>query len=376
MISSEVQRTLVKSPPELWTELSDPAALSRHLGELGEIRITRVEPEKTVEWEADHATGTVLIKPSGWGTRVTLTVTREVPAPEQASGAEEPEPSPAVADEDRGPGETVQTEPEADSSLGAEAAAPEEELSLAADVAAAPEEEHSPVAEEEGWEDPEWAYEPESELESDAEPEAEPEAEFEPDAEPELDPEPMTEPRRGFLARLFGRRRRPGGQAPPAAPEVEADPDNGTVLEAGGGRDAADGLDSGPPFDPYVAARAEEAIVEWQAEDEDAVAPGWQGPATPAMEAVRQPQPATAAAAAAAAAASAAAAAAENPVAEPPGTDWESDAGAEQPPAEQPVDISAELRAAEETAAEEVTALLTSMLDRLGTAHHRPFSRA
>ena len=41
MISSEVQRTLVKSPPELWAELSDPAALARHLGELGEIRIVR-----------------------------------------------------------------------------------------------------------------------------------------------------------------------------------------------------------------------------------------------------------------------------------------------------------------------------------------------
>ena len=42
MISTEVQRTLVKSPPELWAELSDPAALARHLGDLGEIRITRV----------------------------------------------------------------------------------------------------------------------------------------------------------------------------------------------------------------------------------------------------------------------------------------------------------------------------------------------
>src|SRR5664280_1010248 len=41
MISSEVQRTLVKSPPELWAEISDPASLARHLGEFGEIRITR-----------------------------------------------------------------------------------------------------------------------------------------------------------------------------------------------------------------------------------------------------------------------------------------------------------------------------------------------
>ncbi len=95
-VSSEVQRTLVKSPPELWAELSDPAALGRHLGELGEIRITRVEPEKSVEWEAADATGAVQLKPSGWGTKVTLTVTREVPTPEPAAAepvAAEPEPT-------------------------------------------------------------------------------------------------------------------------------------------------------------------------------------------------------------------------------------------------------------------------------------------
>jgi hypothetical protein len=84
MISSEVQRTLVKSPPELWAELSDPAALARHLGELGEIRIVRTEPERTVEWEAADTTGKVLLKASGWGTKVTLTAAREVTAPEPA----------------------------------------------------------------------------------------------------------------------------------------------------------------------------------------------------------------------------------------------------------------------------------------------------
>ena len=50
--STEVQRTLVKSPPELWAELSDPAALARHLSELGDVRITRTEPERAVDWEA------------------------------------------------------------------------------------------------------------------------------------------------------------------------------------------------------------------------------------------------------------------------------------------------------------------------------------
>jgi hypothetical protein len=69
----EAKRTLVKSPPELWAEVSDPGALARHLGEFGEIRITRTQPEAVVEWEADRATGCVRLEPSGWGTRVTLT---------------------------------------------------------------------------------------------------------------------------------------------------------------------------------------------------------------------------------------------------------------------------------------------------------------
>jgi hypothetical protein len=88
MISSEVQRTLVKSPPELWAELSDPDSLARHLGELGEIRITHIEPEKTVEWEAADITGKVLLKASGWGTKVTLTVARELAAVEPPAETE------------------------------------------------------------------------------------------------------------------------------------------------------------------------------------------------------------------------------------------------------------------------------------------------
>src|ERR1700730_17404986 len=92
MISSEVQRTLVKSPPELWAELSDTASLARHLGELGEIRITRVEPEQMVEWEAPNTSGKVLLKPSGWGTRVTLTVIGEITDPPAAGFEAEPDP--------------------------------------------------------------------------------------------------------------------------------------------------------------------------------------------------------------------------------------------------------------------------------------------
>jgi len=39
-------------------------------------------------------------------------------------------------------------------------------------------------------------------------------------------------------------------------------------------------------------------------------------------------------------------------------------------------DIAAQLERAEEAAQEQVTAVLTGVLDRLGAAHHRPFSRA
>jgi len=67
------KRTLVKSPPELWSELSELESLARHLGEFGEIRISRLEPERTVAWEGEHARGTVELEPSGWGTKVTLT---------------------------------------------------------------------------------------------------------------------------------------------------------------------------------------------------------------------------------------------------------------------------------------------------------------
>ena len=79
MPSLEAKRTLVKSPPELWAEVSDAGALARHLGEFGEIRITRTQPESVVEWEGDLASGCVRLEPSGWGTKVTLTA--ETPQP-------------------------------------------------------------------------------------------------------------------------------------------------------------------------------------------------------------------------------------------------------------------------------------------------------
>src|ERR1700729_3344775 len=117
-VSTEVQRTLVKSPPELWSELSNPDALARHLSKLGEIRITAVEPETKVEWEAEGASGIVQLKQSGWGTKVTLSVTRAAPAVEEptseaAAATEravvEPESEPNIAESKPG---AVGTEPE------------------------------------------------------------------------------------------------------------------------------------------------------------------------------------------------------------------------------------------------------------------------
>jgi hypothetical protein len=94
MPSLEAKRTLVKSPPEIWAEVSDAGALARHLGEFGEIRITRTQPESVVEWEGDLASGCVRLEPSGWGTKVTLTAhAAEPPEPEPTP---EPEPAPEL----------------------------------------------------------------------------------------------------------------------------------------------------------------------------------------------------------------------------------------------------------------------------------------
>jgi hypothetical protein len=156
----QAQRRLVKSPPELWAEVSDEDVLRHHLAPFGAIRITRREPESTVAWEGERASGTVSLDAAGWGTRVTLTAVPATPA---------------------------EGEPWVDPRRWV---APEEEA-WAQEPPARPEPE--PVAEE---------------------PEPEPIVEEEPvavEAEPEPEPE-----RRGFLARLF--RRRPKAEITPPAP--------------------------------------------------------------------------------------------------------------------------------------------------------------
>lgn len=97
------ERRLVKSPPELWAQVSREDALARRLAPFGEIRITRLEPETTVAWEGERASGTVELEPSGWGTRVILTATPAQagpppafaprPAPVAPPASQEPRPS-------------------------------------------------------------------------------------------------------------------------------------------------------------------------------------------------------------------------------------------------------------------------------------------
>jgi hypothetical protein len=277
MISSEVERTLVKSPPELWTELSNPDALARHLGEFGEIRITRVEPEHEVAWEAGDTAGTVRIKPSGWGTKVTLTATREIAAPEQlVSVAAVPEPVPVPE-----PVRAAVLEP---------AAALEPATEPEVEVEAGP---------------PTPAPEPDPAPDSiESRPAPEPVA-----TKRVVAAEPAPQPRLGFFRRLFG-----GARARNATREP---------------REAAPTPVLPDPFSAVREALAPETVA--------AVDPF-------SMPRPAEPMPAVASA-----------------IAEP---------------AEQPAGISADLRASEEVAAEEVTAVLTSVLDRLGAAHHRPFSRA
>jgi hypothetical protein len=295
MVSSEVQRTLVKSPPELWAELSDPGTLARHLGELGEIRITRTKPEERVEWEAGSTRGTVVIKPSGWGTKVTLSVTRDIEV--VAEPTEEPLPESASAEET-----AVEVGPTAE--------APHAQDPIAV----------VPPADQ-----------PAAESATDVE-ESEPDV---PSAEAEQDKpeqEQEQEPRRGFFARLFGRRRplRPEDTEQPA---TEASLDESTSSEPSSETATPD--TDGPEVAADTAVKPSTQVVE-----ETKQGPSQPSAAPQAQEPAEQPEPAA------------------------------------EPPSEPAADLSAELAQAEEVAAEEVKAVLTAVLDRLGAAHHRPFSRS
>ena len=72
----ESQRTLVKSVPELWAQLSEVALLRPMLGPFGEIAITRLVPEASIEWRSELMEG-FSITPSA--NRKTLDVVQKAP---------------------------------------------------------------------------------------------------------------------------------------------------------------------------------------------------------------------------------------------------------------------------------------------------------
>jgi hypothetical protein len=63
----EVERTLVKSPPEIWDVLVSGDALSRWLGD---IRVQAARAPTALEWQSDVARGVIELEASGWGTKV------------------------------------------------------------------------------------------------------------------------------------------------------------------------------------------------------------------------------------------------------------------------------------------------------------------
>jgi hypothetical protein len=67
MATIELERTLVKSPPELWEELGPPDGLRRWLGD---VRVVAAEPPHRLEWDNDVAAGVIELEASGWGTTV------------------------------------------------------------------------------------------------------------------------------------------------------------------------------------------------------------------------------------------------------------------------------------------------------------------
>jgi hypothetical protein len=354
-------------------------------------------PETTVEWAAPELTGRVQIKPSAWGTRVTLSVTRE-----QAQLDLEPQPVGAGVS-----APTLQPDAHPRAQPGSEHAASTLAHSKSASEATSPsappaDEEFAPGADSEnpGPADAESAPAAESEsagradLESAQPPESEnpgkPGPAREPDAkpadraapgigaaghgdaestasEPERHPEgvatagdpPESQPapaaRRRFLRRAWRRLRRlrPVAPAPSAVAESAEDPlREPSAVAAGVPSPAVPPSESNEervkPEPGSVAAGQPSPAVSPSESGEERVEPG------PSAVAAGEPASATGLA--------------------PGRSNGYNDAELERPAGQTP-NCPPDRRELERRTAEEMTAVLISMLDRLGAAHHRPFSR-
>jgi hypothetical protein len=63
----ELERRLVKSPPEVWHELASSNRLSSRLGD---VRVTLVDPPHMLIWHAPGASGLIRLESLGWGTKI------------------------------------------------------------------------------------------------------------------------------------------------------------------------------------------------------------------------------------------------------------------------------------------------------------------
>ena len=317
MATVEARRTLVKSAPELWAELSDADALGRRLESLGEIRISRLEPQTTVAWEGERARGTVTIEPTGFGTRVILTAEPSEPAAPPAAPGSEPE--------------TREPEMPAESSM----ASPEDLLGGAMTFAAP--------------EPPPAAPEPD-------EPPREPRVDITTALEHGFDPPAPQPPPRRAIGRswLLGRLMRRRGAEPELPPEVPESP-HPTAPEPPALEPAPEPM---PLPEPSGAAPPEAQPWMHEPEPSGAAPPEAQPsmhepaplPPTPASSTPEPPEGERAAT--------------EQAEPEPGPVADEPDAGDAEPD-EDAIGLDAEA----------LDELLAGVLDDLGAAHHRPFSR-
>lgn len=63
----ELERTVVKSPPELWDELGTAGSLARWLGE---VKLEATQAPHRLEWSSEVASGVIELEAAGWGTKV------------------------------------------------------------------------------------------------------------------------------------------------------------------------------------------------------------------------------------------------------------------------------------------------------------------
>jgi hypothetical protein len=62
-----MERSLVKSPPELWDEIASEEALSRWLTD---VHVSALDPPTRIEWVSEGVRGVIELEASGWGTRI------------------------------------------------------------------------------------------------------------------------------------------------------------------------------------------------------------------------------------------------------------------------------------------------------------------